>query len=61
MFGSFNDLPVHALVVGEGGGLDRSVPGIDASANARVGEATPVRVRVTSSEPRGTPLSGPSS
>ena len=49
-------LPVHALVVGEGGGLDRSVPGIDASANARVGEATPVRVRVTSTEPRGTPL-----
>ena len=49
-------LPVHAVVVGEGGGLDRSVPGIDASAHARVGEATPVRVRVTSTEPRGTPI-----
>jgi len=49
-------LPVHALVVGEGGGLDRAVTGIDASASARVGEATPVRVRVTSSEARGTPI-----
>ena len=49
-------LPVHALVVGEAGGLDRGVAGIEASASARVGEVTPVRVRVTSSEGRGTPI-----
>lgn len=49
-------LPVHAVLVGAAAGADRVVAGIDASATARVGEATPVRVRVTSSEPRGTPL-----
>lgn len=49
-------LPVHVVVVGEGAGLDRTLTAIDASARARVGEATPVRVRIASSEPRGTPL-----
>jgi hypothetical protein len=49
-------LPVHAVLVGEPAGLDRAVAGIDASPSARVGEATPVRVRVASNEPRGTPI-----
>ncbi len=49
-------MPVHALIVGGAGGADRAVAGIDASPTARVGEATPVRVRITSSEPAGTPL-----
>ena len=38
----------------ERGGVDRAVSEVDASTTARVGEATPVRVRVTSTEPRGT-------
>ncbi len=49
-------LPVHALVVGESGGLDRSVTGIDASVSARAGEVTPVRVRISSTEARGVPI-----
>jgi hypothetical protein len=49
-------VPVHAVIVGAAGAADRAVAGIDASASARVGEATPIRVRITSTEPRGTPL-----
>ncbi|HEY2954418.1 MAG TPA: hypothetical protein VGK89_04105 [Candidatus Eisenbacteria bacterium] len=49
-------LPVHAVVVGEPAGLDRALAGIDASVSARAGEITPVRVRVSSSEARGTPI-----
>jgi hypothetical protein len=49
-------VPVHAVVVGEGGAPDRAVSGIESSPEARVGESTPVRVHVTSSEPKGTPL-----
>ena len=49
-------VPVHAVVVGEAGRADRAVLEIEASTSARVGEPTPVRVRVTSSENRGTPL-----
>jgi hypothetical protein len=49
-------IPVHAVAVGEPGGADRAVGEVEAAAAARVGEATPVRVRVTSTEPRGTPL-----
>jgi hypothetical protein len=49
-------LPVHAVIVGEGGGLDRAVAGIDASATARVGDMAPVRVRVVSTEARGVPI-----
>ncbi|TMQ65480.1 MAG: hypothetical protein E6K78_07590 [Candidatus Eisenbacteria bacterium] len=49
--------PVHTVLVGDPGGRDRAVVEVESSARARVGEATPVRVRVTSSEPRGTPLS----
>lgn len=48
--------PVHAVLVGDPGGADRAVTGIEASTTARVGEATPVRVRVASTEPRGTPI-----
>jgi len=46
-------VPVHTVLTGRAGGVDRAVGEIDASTSARVGEATPVRVRVTSSEPRG--------
>jgi hypothetical protein len=47
-------LPVHAALVGEEGGRDRAVAGIDASATARVGQATTVRARILTTEPRGT-------
>lgn len=49
-------VPVHTLVVGSRAGLDRGIAGVEASADARVGEATPVRVRVVSDEERGTPI-----
>ena len=49
-------LPVHAVVVGHAGGGDRAVAGLDASSEARVGQPTPVRVHLTSSEPRGTAI-----
>ncbi len=49
-------VPVHAVVVGAAGAPDRAIAGVEASPEARVGQSTPVRVRVTSSEPRGTPL-----
>ena len=49
-------VPVHALLVGEHTGLDRGIAGVEASTEARVGEATPVRVRVVSDEERGTPI-----
>ncbi len=49
-------LPVHAVVVGEGGGADRAVAEVETPATARVGEATPVRVHVVTNEPRGTPV-----
>ncbi|OGF14754.1 MAG: hypothetical protein A2W00_03265 [Candidatus Eisenbacteria bacterium RBG_16_71_46] len=48
-------LPVHTVLVGASA-PDRAVASVEASARARVGEATPVRVRVTSSEARGTPI-----
>lgn len=48
--------PVHALVVGASLGPDRSVTDVQVSTSARVDEATPVRVRVTSSEAQGTML-----
>jgi hypothetical protein len=47
-------VPGHALVVGASAGADRAVTEVQVSTSARVGEATPVRVRVVSSEPRGT-------
>jgi hypothetical protein len=49
-------VPVHALLVGEHAGVDRGIAGVEASTEARVGEATPVRVRVVSDEERGTPI-----
>jgi hypothetical protein len=49
-------LPVHTVRVGGPLGADRAVAEVEASREARVGEATPVRVRITSSEPRGTPI-----
>ncbi len=47
-------VPVHALVVGRPGQPDRVVTEVQASAHARVGESTPVRVRIESREARGT-------
>jgi len=49
-------VPVHTLLVGERSGLDRGIAGVEASSDARVGESTPVRVRVVSDEERGTPI-----
>ncbi len=46
-------VPVHTLVTGDALGADRAIAEIEASSQARVGEATPVRVHVRSSEPRG--------
>jgi hypothetical protein len=49
-------VPVHTLLTGERAGIDRGIAGVEASTEARVGEATPVRVRVVSDEERGTPI-----
>jgi hypothetical protein len=49
-------VPVHTLRVGERAGLDRGIADVEASSEARVGEATPVRVHVVSDEERGTPI-----
>ena len=49
-------VPVHAIVAGGSPGPDRAVAEVETSPTARVGEAAPVRVRVHSSEPRGTPI-----
>lgn len=49
-------VPVHAVLVGARGGQDRAVASVEATSEARVGEATPVRVRVRSDEERGTPI-----
>jgi len=46
-------LPVHTVTIGAPRPPDRALAGIEASASARVGEATPVRVHVTSTEPAG--------
>jgi hypothetical protein len=48
-------VPVHAVVVGSAG-ADRAVTGLEAPAEAQVGRPVPVRVRVTSTEERGTPM-----
>jgi hypothetical protein len=49
-------VPVHAVRVGEPLGADRAVAEVESSREARVGEPTPVRVHVHSTEPRGTPI-----
>ena len=46
-------VPVHTVLVGEPLGADRAVASVETGAQARVGEVTPVLVRVLSSEPRG--------
>ena len=46
-------VPVHTVTVGEPLGADRAISEVEASAQARVGESTPVRVHVRSSEPKG--------
>ena len=46
-------VPVHTVLAGRAGGVDRAVSEVEGSTTARVGEATPVRVRITSSEARG--------
>lgn len=46
-------VPVHTVLTGVARGPDRAVTEVEASASARVGEATPVRVHVTSTEERG--------
>lgn len=46
-------VPVHTVLVGEPLGADRAVASVETGAQARVGEVTPVLVRVMSSEPRG--------
>ena len=48
-------VPVHAVIVG-GSGPDRVITEVEGSSIARVGEPTPIRVHVTSGEPRGLPL-----
>jgi hypothetical protein len=47
-------IPVHTVVVGSSRIPDRAIIGIDASSEAQVGHATPVRVHVASTEERGT-------
>ncbi len=49
-------LPVHVVVIGEPGAIDRAVAGIDASSTAQVGRPMLVRARVTTTEPRGTAI-----
>ena len=44
------------MAIGRSGAIDRAVLEVEASARVRVGEATPVRVRVTSREDPGTPI-----
>jgi hypothetical protein len=49
-------LPVHAVVVGRAGVPDRVVTEVESQEVARVGRATVVRARVTSTEERGAPM-----
>jgi hypothetical protein len=46
-------VPVHTVRTGVARGADRAVTEVEASGSARVGEATPVRVHVTTTEERG--------
>ena len=47
-------VPVHTVRVGSSVGVDRAVTEVEASTTTRVGEVTPVRVHVSTTEPRGT-------
>ncbi|MCC6349352.1 MAG: hypothetical protein IT347_07165 [Candidatus Eisenbacteria bacterium] len=49
-------VPVHTVTIGGPAGPDRAIAEVETSPVARVGEAAPVRVRVRSSEPRGTAI-----
>jgi hypothetical protein len=49
-------IPVNAVLVGGSGVGDRAVLEVETPPRARVGEPTPVRVHVASSEPRGTAI-----
>lgn len=49
-------IPVHGVVVGEPDIVDRTVSEVEGSVTARVGERTPVRVRVLSTEEAGVPI-----
>lgn len=49
-------VPVHVLLVGRQALADRAIAEVEASASARVGERTPVRVHVRTDEDRGTPI-----
>jgi hypothetical protein len=46
-------VPVHTVLTGVARGPDRAVTEVEASTAARVGEATPVRVHIATSEARG--------
>jgi len=46
-------LPVNVVPVGEGAALDRVITSIEAPSEGRVGQSEPVRIHLTSSEPRG--------
>jgi hypothetical protein len=46
-------VPVHTVLTGVARGPDRAVTEVEASTTARVGEATPVRVHIATSEARG--------
>lgn len=46
-------VPVHTVLTGAARGPDRAVTEVEASTTARVGEATPVRVHMATSEARG--------
>lgn len=49
-------IPIHTIVVGEPSVADRTVTEVEGSVTARVGEETPVRARVTSTEDAGVPM-----
>ncbi len=49
-------VPVHAVVVGSTSVKDRAVIEVESSSSARVGEATPVRVRIAATDARGEPF-----
>lgn len=49
-------VPAHGVLIGDAGGADRAVSGIEASTEAQVGRVTTVRVRVVATDERGAAL-----
>ena len=49
-------VPVHAVVVGEGGAPDRAITDVESAADAQVGHTATVRAHLTTTEERGTPI-----